>query len=104
MFDGFTLVQIGLTLLTFAAALSLNERRLDLQKENKELKNKLLKVKRENTNLNTKINKIVRDKEKTTNEIKEIIKYAMKAAHPDNGGKVEDFVKFYKMYQNLGGR
>lgn len=29
------------------------------------------------------------------------VKYAMKHAHPDNGGNVEDFMKFRKCYEEL---
>lgn len=29
------------------------------------------------------------------------VKYAMKHAHPDNGGNVEDFMKFQKCYEEL---
>ncbi len=29
------------------------------------------------------------------------VKYAMKHAHPDNGGNVEDFIKFKKCYEEL---
>lgn len=29
------------------------------------------------------------------------VKYAMKHAHPDNGGNAEDFIKFQKCYEEL---
>lgn len=29
------------------------------------------------------------------------VKYAMKHAHPDNGGNVEDFIRFQKCYEEL---
>ncbi len=29
------------------------------------------------------------------------VKYAMKHAHPDNGGNAEDFIKFKKCYEEL---
>ena len=29
------------------------------------------------------------------------VKYAMKHAHPDNGGNAEDFIKFTKCYEEL---
>ena len=107
MVDGFTLVQIGLILLMVAAIWSLYGDRRDLKEENKELKKKFLKIKEENNYLAIKINRFSKHREKnsmSTEDVKEVIKYAMKAAHPDNGGKTEDFVKFNKMYQNLGGR
>ncbi len=31
----------------------------------------------------------------------EAVKYAMKHAHPDNGGNTEDFIKFKKCYEEL---
>lgn len=31
----------------------------------------------------------------------EAVKYAMKHAHPDNGGSSEDFIKFKKVYEEL---
>jgi len=31
----------------------------------------------------------------------EAVKYAMKHAHPDNGGNEEDFIKFKKCYEKL---
>lgn len=31
----------------------------------------------------------------------EAVKYAMKKAHPDNGGNAEDFMKFKKCYEQL---
>jgi len=31
----------------------------------------------------------------------EAVKYAMKHAHPDNGGNAEDFIKFKKCYEGL---
>lgn len=32
------------------------------------------------------------------------VRYAMKRAHPDNGGNAEDFIKFQKCYEELAGR
>lgn len=42
-------------------------------------------------------------KNKNTNnsQILEAIKYAMKKAHPDNGGNAEDFNKFRDLYSKL---
>lgn len=37
----------------------------------------------------------------TTSGIKEAVHYAMIKAHPDNGGKQEDFVKFRKLYERM---
>lgn len=32
------------------------------------------------------------------------VKYAMTRAHPDNGGKEEDFIKFQEVYEKLTGK
>ena len=37
----------------------------------------------------------------TTPDLKEAVHYAMVKAHPDNGGKQEDFVKFRKLYERM---
>ena len=34
-------------------------------------------------------------------DVVEAVKYAMKYAHPDNGGKQEDFVKFNNLYNKI---
>ena len=34
-------------------------------------------------------------------EMMDAVKYAMKAAHPDNGGKQEDFIKFNALYNKI---
>lgn len=34
-------------------------------------------------------------------EVKEVVKYAMKSAHPDNGGDVKDFMKFRELYNKI---
>lgn len=35
------------------------------------------------------------------NAIKEAVKYAMKKAHPDNGGSSEEFYKFRELYNKI---
>ena len=35
------------------------------------------------------------------NDIQDAVKYAMKYAHPDNGGKNEDFQRFRKLYESM---
>lgn len=40
---------------------------------------------------------------KASKEMIEAVKVAMKASHPDNGGKAEDFIKFRKLYSSLTG-
>lgn len=36
-----------------------------------------------------------------SDDIVSAVKYAMKHAHPDNGGNAEDFMKFKKCYEEL---
>ena len=38
---------------------------------------------------------------KESPEVKEVVKYAMKSAHPDNGGDVKDFMKFRELYNKI---
>lgn len=40
-------------------------------------------------------------KYKESPEIKEAVKYAMKSAHPDNGGDAKDFMKFRELYNKI---
>lgn len=44
--------------------------------------------------------KITQNTNLPTNTI-QAVKYAMKHAHPDNGGNAEDFMKFQKCYEEL---
>lgn len=38
---------------------------------------------------------------KVSPDIKDAVHYAMVHAHPDNGGKQEDFIKFRKCYEQI---
>lgn len=38
---------------------------------------------------------------KVSPDIKDAVHYAMVHAHPDNGGKQEDFIKFRKCYERI---
>lgn len=40
-------------------------------------------------------------KYKESPEVKEAVKYAMKSAHPDNGGDAKDFMKFRGLYNKI---
>ena len=40
-------------------------------------------------------------KYKESPEVKEAVKYAMKSAHPDNGGDANDFMKFRELYNKI---
>lgn len=35
------------------------------------------------------------------NDIQDAVKYAMKYAHPDNGGSSEDFQRFRRLYESM---
>lgn len=37
----------------------------------------------------------------TSSDIEEAVHYAMLKAHPDNGGKQEDFIKFRNLYERV---
>lgn len=37
----------------------------------------------------------------TVSEIQDAVKYAMKSAHPDNGGDAKDFMKFRELYNKI---
>ena len=41
------------------------------------------------------------NKPPTDKDMVEAVKYAMKKAHPDNGGKQEDFIKFNNLYNKI---
>lgn len=40
-------------------------------------------------------------KYKESPEVKEAVKYAMKSAHPGNGGDAKDFMKFRELYNKI---
>ena len=73
------------------------------------LKFKIEKLKTENQILLMEYRVLlVRNQQKSTHNINSIpdgtaeaVKYAMKKAHPDNGGNAEDFMKFKKIYEEL---
>lgn len=46
-------------------------------------------------------NKATRTVSYENKDIVDAVKYAMKAAHPDNGGKQEDFIKFNSLYNKI---
>lgn len=55
--------------------------------------------------LKNRVNKLMQRKISKKSEIPldtiQAVKYAMKHAHPDSGGNVEDFIKFQKCYEEL---
>ena len=69
----------------------LTNEKANLKLENMKLRDQLLLTSMYQTNGN-----MVTDK-----EMMDAVKYAMKAAHPDNGGKQEDFIKFNALYKKI---
>lgn len=77
--------------------ISLQQRNNRIEMENIELRYQLNKMA---INQSAKAN--FNNKTTYTNkEMVEAVKYAMKAAHPDNGGKQEDFIKFNALYNKM---
>ena len=71
--------------------LRLNLEILSLRRENTDLRTALLKAK-----INQPTKTPVKD-----DDIVYAVKYAMKKAHPDNGGEQEDFIKFNNLYNKI---
>lgn len=83
---------------------SSEELRRELKIENERIRNELWCAK----DRNEQLRKIVEWYEKMKfssapipNGAVEAVKYAMKHAHPDNGGNAEDFMRFQKCYEEL---
>lgn len=56
----------------------------------------------ENYTLRMQLNAIQGKNPYSSNQdVRNAVKYAMTKAHPDNGGKKEDFVKFLQLYEKL---
>lgn len=69
----------------------LSRENLTLKMENIRLNDQLLLASLYKTN----------DKSVADKDMLYAVKYAMKAAHPDNGGKQEDFIKFNALYNKI---
>lgn len=104
------LIIIAITLSLEVLLLSSNNKNSDkmlelIKIENILLKNKIRQLEYENNDL--RIYKIYTQSYKTgfkanfNDDVKEAVKYAMKKAHPDNGGSTEDFNKFRELYNKL---
>lgn len=84
-----------------------NERRdaISISRRNSDLKMQVSMLKTENYNLMVAIKQyqvaqgLLRPKIPPSTV--EAVKYAMKKAHPDNGGSTEDFMKFKECYDEL---
>lgn len=48
-----------------------------------------------------KFNKFTNTKSNISKDEIDAVRYAMKHAHPDNGGNAEDFIRFKKCYEEL---
>lgn len=83
---------------------SSEELRRELKKENERIRSELWCVRDRNNQLRKVIERYEEAKFNSKPVPKgaiEAVKYAMKHAHPDNGGNAEDFIKFQKCYEEL---
>lgn len=83
---------------------SSEELKRELKKENERIRNELWCVRDRNDQLSKVIERYEKTKFSSTTIPKgaiEAVKYAMKHAHPDNGGNAEDFIRFQKCYEEL---
>lgn len=78
--------------------------RRELEQENERVRNEIWCVRDRNDQLNKAIEWYEKAKFSSTpipKGVIEAVKYAMKHAHPDNGGNPEDFIRFQKCYEEL---
>lgn len=71
---------------------------------NMRLNLEVARLRQENATLNSAFYDVQRRVAKTPikdDDIVYAVKYAMKKAHPDNGGKQEDFIKFNNLYNKI---
>lgn len=83
---------------------SSEELRRELKRENERIRNELRCVRGRNSQLRKVIEQCERPKFSSApipKGTKEAVKYAMKHAHPDNGGNAQDFMRFQKVYEEL---
>lgn len=83
---------------------SSEELRHELKIENERIRNELWCVRNRNDQLRKVIEQYEKAKFSSAPIPKgaiEAVKYAMKHAHPDNGGSAEDFIRFQKCYEEL---
>ena len=73
-----------------------------LRDENTKLANALNKIFW--TNMQNRTHNHVRNSPNISKDTIDAVCYAMKKAHPDNGGKEEDFIKFKKLHDELTSR
>jgi predicted nuclease with TOPRIM domain len=71
-----------------------------LRRENHKLQIRVSVLKSDITALRTE-NVAHVQRHKGSPEVKEAVKYAMKSAHPDNGGDAKDFMKFRELYNKI---
>lgn len=75
-----------------------------LIRENANLTMENRRLHQENTTISSAFYDVQRCAAKTPikdDDIVYAVKYAMKKAHPDNGGKQEDFIKFNNLYNKI---
>ena len=73
------------------ALMQMRHRYFELQKECNELKYQLYKNQQKSYTTSNQ-------------DLLDAVKKGMAAAHPDHGGKQEDFIRFHKVYNELRGR
>ena len=91
------------------ALMRMRHKYVDLQKEYREvlgeMRNKYLVLKKDYEELLCQVDKNQQKTSTVANaDMLYAVKYAMKHAHPDCGGKQEDFIRFHKVYNELRGR
>ena len=83
---------------------SSEELRRGLKAENERIRNELWCVRDRNDQLRKTIERCEKTKISSppiTKGVIEAVKYAMKHAHPDNGGNAEDFIRFQNCHEEL---
>lgn len=71
---------------------------------NKRLNLEIMRLRQENATLSSAFYDVQSRATKSpikNDDIVSAVKYAMKKAHPDNGGKQEDFIKFNNLYNKI---
>lgn len=74
----------------------IEDKEMTIELNNKKIVNLAMKL-----TLAQNINYMNSRKSNSNPQILETVKYAMKKAHPDNGGNAEDFNKFRDLYSKL---
>lgn len=97
---------LGFVLIIHSVILKSDKERNNLEIQT--LKNRIRNLEYENSILKnykslikSSYKTIIQKQGKYDNDVKEAVKYAMKKAHPDNGGNREEFDKFRELYNKM---